>query len=139
MDSPGSHFSESHQPDILSHHDHRNPIPTEISEEKFKALVENGKLMYAYLQRTFDLPASKIQGPKDDDHVRHWYYNHKEDLGSQGWVPGEPSETKADILQKVLWPALKGTKFKPNPSYFPVLDRWSSITWEKQVSCLVTF
>jgi hypothetical protein len=94
--------------------------------------------MYAYLDGTFDLPAGKIQGPKDDENPRDWYEYYKEALKSQGWVPGEQSETKRDILLRVLRQTLRGTKQNPHPEFAPVLDRWTASSWEKQVSCLMT-
>lgn len=135
VDSPES--SESHQPDFLSHHDeHRNPSPEPIGDERYKALIENGKLMYAYLQGTFDLPASQIQGPGDDDNVRDWHDNYKKALQSQGWVPSDPSETKADMLHRVCRLALRGTKAKAGDKWLPVLTWWTSLSWEKEVSWL---
>jgi len=105
-----------------------------MNNERYNALIEKGKLMFAYLDGTFDLPASQIQGPEEDDNVRDWYFKNKMVLQSQGWVPADPSETKADILQKVCRYSLKGTKIETHPGYLPPVNRWTSLSWEKQVS-----
>lgn len=138
-DNPQSHSPEFFQPDLPHHDENKNPWPMPISPERYKALVENGKLMFAYLQGRFDLPASKIQGPGGGDNVRVWYDNNKMALESQGWVPSEPSETKADILQRVCWHTIKGTKVKTGPKFQPEVNKWISSSWEKQVSWLITF
>jgi hypothetical protein len=134
-DRPQSHSPETYQPDLPPHLTAKKyPRPTALSVKEYNALVEQGKLMHAYLQGRFDLPTSQIQGPEDDDNVRQWYENHKKSLQSQGWVPSEPSETKADILQNVCRQTIKGSKTRTITNYMPDIEKWKSSSWEKQVS-----
>jgi len=137
-DRPESHPPESSQPHIVSQHGKvRNPIPTALSNDKFKTLVENGKLMFAYLEGKFNLPASKIQGPEEDEDEHDWYKSHKESLKSQGWVYGAKSETKRDFILSVCEQTLE--RVQVNPEFTPIASRLTPSVWEKQVSCLVTF